>query len=119
MAGGCGLGALDAAKEKGVQGIGVDADQAYLGDHILTSALKKVDVAVFEAIKRAQDGTFKGGTDVIATVENGGVGLGKISAAGTKYDDQINEIHRHDRGGRDPRHPRHRQVSNRFVLGER
>ena len=65
MAGGCGLGALDAAKEKGVQGIGVDADQAYLGDHILTSALKKVDVAVFDAIKRAQDGKFKGGTDVI------------------------------------------------------
>ena len=32
VAGGCGLGALDAAKEKGVQGIGVDADQAYLGD---------------------------------------------------------------------------------------
>ena len=33
VAGACGLGALDAAKEKGVQGIGVDADQAYLGDH--------------------------------------------------------------------------------------
>jgi basic membrane protein A and related proteins len=92
VAGGCGLGALDAAKEKGVQGIGVDADQAYLGDHILTSALKKVDVAVFDAIKRAQDGTFKGGTDVIHTVENGGVGLGKIGPAGTKYADQVKEI---------------------------
>ena len=33
VAGQCGLGALDAAKEKGVQGIGVDADQGYLGDH--------------------------------------------------------------------------------------
>ena len=92
VAGQCGLGALDAAKEKGVQGIGVDADQAYLGDHILTSALKKVDVAVFEAIKRAQDGSFKGGTDVIATVENGGVGLGKIGPAGTKYADQMKEV---------------------------
>jgi basic membrane protein A and related proteins len=92
VAGQCGLGALDAAKEKGVQGIGVDADQAYLGDHILTSALKKVDVAVFNAIKRAQDGKFKGGTDVIATVENGGVGLGQIGPAGTKYEDQMNEI---------------------------
>ena len=60
VAGQCGLGALDAAKEKGVQGIGVDADQAYLGDHILTSALKKVDVAVFDAIKRVQDGTLQG-----------------------------------------------------------
>ena len=92
VAGGCGLGALDAAKEKGVQGIGVDADQAYLGDHILTSALKNVDVAVFEAVQRAQEGNFKGGTDVIATVENGGVGLGKISAAGEQYADQVKEI---------------------------
>jgi basic membrane protein A len=92
VAGQCGLGALDAAKEKGVQGIGVDADQAYLGDHILTSALKKVDVAVFNSIKRAQDGSFKGGTDVIATVENGGVGLGKISPAGEKYADQIKKV---------------------------
>ena len=92
VAGGCGLGALDAAKEKGVQGIGVDADQAYLGDHILTSALKKVDVAVYDAIKRAQEGQFEGGTDVIASVENGGVGLGKISAAGQKYADQVKEI---------------------------
>ena len=70
----------------------MDADQAYLGDHILTSALKKVDVAVFEAIKRAQEGKFKGGTDVIATVENGGVGLGQIGPAGTKYEKQIDEI---------------------------
>ena len=92
VAGQCGLGALDAAKEKGVQGIGVDADQAYLGDHILTSALKKVDVAVFDAIKRAQDGSFKGGTDVIATVENDGVGLGKLGPEGEKYADQIQEI---------------------------
>jgi basic membrane protein A len=92
VAGQCGLGALDAAKEKGVQGIGVDADQAYLGEHVLTSALKKVDVAVFDAIKRVQDGSFKGGTDVIATVENGGVGLGKIGPAGEKYADQIKEV---------------------------
>jgi basic membrane protein A len=92
VAGGCGLGALDAAKEEGVQGIGVDADQSFLGDHILTSALKKVDVAVFEAVKRAQAGNFQGGTDVIATVENGGVGLGKISAEGQPYADQVKEI---------------------------
>jgi basic membrane protein A len=92
VAGQCGLGALDAAKEKGAQGIGVDADQAYLGDHILTSAIKKVDVAVYDAIKRAQDGQFKGGTDVTATVKNGGVGIGKIGPAGTKYADQVKEV---------------------------
>ena len=92
VAGGCGLGALDAAKEEGVQGIGVDADQGYLGEHILTSALKKVDVAVFDAIKRAQDGSFKGGTDVIHSVENEGVGIGKIGPAGEKYAGQVQEV---------------------------
>jgi basic membrane protein A and related proteins len=92
VAGNCGLGALDAAKEKGVQGIGVDKDQAFLGDHILTSALKKVDDAVFQSMKRTQEGTFKGGQDVVATVANGGVGIGKISAEGQKYADQIREL---------------------------
>ena len=92
VAGGCGLGALDAAKEEGVQGIGVDADQSYLGDHILTSAVKKVDQAVFEAVQRAQEGNFEGGTDVIATVENGGVGLGELGPEGEQYADQIDQI---------------------------
>ncbi len=92
VAGQCGLGALDAAKEKKVQGIGVDADQSYLGPHILTSALKKVDVAVFDAIKSAQDGKFKGGSDVIASVKSGGIGLGKLGPAGQKYADQIKKV---------------------------
>ena len=39
VAGQCGLGVLDAAKEKSIQGIGVDADQAYLGPQVFTSAL--------------------------------------------------------------------------------
>jgi basic membrane protein A len=92
VAGGCGLGALDAAKEKGVQGIGVDADQAYLGDHIMTSALKKVDVAVYDDIKAVQDDTFKGGDNVIFDVKSGGVGIGKTNDVGAKYTDQVKEI---------------------------
>ena len=55
VAGQCGLGVLSAAKEKGVFGIGVDADQGYLGQHVLTSATKKVDVAVFKTIEAAQE----------------------------------------------------------------
>ena len=92
VAGQCGLGALDAAKEKSVQGIGVDADQGYLGEHVITSALKKVDVAVFNTVKQAQDGSFKGGTDTVFDVKSGGVGLGKISAAGSKYEEQVNKV---------------------------
>ena len=79
VAGGCGLGALDAAKEKGVWGIGVDADQSFLGPHILTSATKGVDTAVFDTIKAVQDGSFKGGVDSIFGLAQHGVGLGKIS----------------------------------------
>ena len=41
----CGLGALDGGEGAGAWGIGVDADQAYLGAHMLTSAVKRVDVA--------------------------------------------------------------------------
>ena len=80
VAGGCGLGALDAAKEKHVWGIGADADQSFLGPYILTSALKKDDVAVFKTIKSVEDGTFKGGRDVTFDVASGAAGLGKIAA---------------------------------------
>src|SRR5204863_95575 len=78
VAGGCVLGALDAAKEKQVWGIGVDADQAFLGPHILTSAVKRVDTAVYDAIKLVVDGKFKGGNIVFGLKDNG-VGIGKIS----------------------------------------
>ena len=80
VAGGCGLGALDAAKEKGVWGIGVDADQSFLGDHILTSAVKRVDVAVFKTIQAVQDGTFTGGGVTTFGLAEDGVGLGKVSS---------------------------------------
>ena len=96
VAGQCGLGALDAAKAKGVQGIGVDADQGYLGDHIMTSALKKIDEAVFTTVGEVQDGNFKAGTDTVFDVKSGGVGYGEVNAEGEKYtsqvDDQLSKI---------------------------
>jgi len=79
VAGGCGLGALDAAKEKGVWGIGVDADQGYLGPYVLTSALKRVDTAVFNSIKDAKSGHFKGGRDAVYGIDVAGVGIGRFS----------------------------------------
>jgi basic membrane protein A len=84
VAGGCGLGALDAAKEKGVWGVGVDADQGFLGTYILTSALKGVDEAVYLSIKDAKDGHFKGGQDAVYGLEQKGVGLGKFSPKAPK-----------------------------------
>ena len=79
VAGQCGLGALSAAKEKNARGIGVDADQGYLGAHVLTSALKKVDVAVFQTIQDVQGGGFNGGEDTVFDVASGGVGIGEIA----------------------------------------
>ena len=79
VAGGCGLGALDAAREKGRWGIGVDKDQSNLGAHILTSAVKRVDTAVFLTAQSAKSGKFKGGVDAVFNLRNNGVAVGKIS----------------------------------------
>ncbi len=79
VAGPCGLGALDAAKQAGVYGVGVDVDQSYLGPYILTSAVKRVDNGVYLAIKGAQSGLFKGGGNLTFNLKNNGVALGKIS----------------------------------------
>jgi basic membrane protein A and related proteins len=80
VAGGCGLGALDVAKQEGVWGVGVDTDQAFLGKHILTSAVKRVDLAVESVILSVKNGTYKGGTDQNFNLKNKGVAIGKISS---------------------------------------
>jgi basic membrane protein A len=81
VAGPCGLGALDAAKEGGRWGVGVDVDQSYLGNYILTSAVKRVDTGIFLAVKGAKSGKgFKRGGNLVFNLKNKGVGLGKISA---------------------------------------
>jgi basic membrane protein A len=99
VAGQCGLGVLDAAKEKNVQGIGVDADQSYIGPQVFTSALKKVDVAVLNAIKSVQDGKYTGGQDIINSVQSGGIGYGKLNAAAQKYADQIAQVEQQIKSG--------------------
>ena len=79
VAGGCGLGALQAARQKKVWGIGVDADQAYLGSHILTSGVKRVDTAVYDFYKLARDGKLGAGHDLVFDLKNKGQDVGKIS----------------------------------------
>ena len=96
-AGASGLGAFEAAREAGDPGdvwaIGVDSDQYELvGDdlqpYILTSMLKKVDVAVFEAIGDLVAGTFDGGIKVF-DVASGGVGY---STSGGFIDDITDQL---------------------------
>ncbi|MGE5273912.1 MAG: BMP family lipoprotein [Verrucomicrobiota bacterium] len=79
VAGGCGFGALQAAKERGVWGIGVDSDQSFLGPHILTSVLKRMDVAAYGAVEALVKGQLETGRNAVYTLGNGGVGLGRIS----------------------------------------
>ena len=79
VAGGCGLGALSAAKDEAVWGIGVDGDQSFLGPHVLTSALKGVDSAVFLTIESLENGSFEGGKNIVYGIDQDGVGLGTVS----------------------------------------
>jgi basic membrane protein A len=79
VAGGCGLGALDAAREQGAWGIGVDRDQSDLGPHIMTSAVKRVDISTFLVARRLQQDQRLGGFDLTFNLRNSGVAVGKIS----------------------------------------
>jgi basic membrane protein A and related proteins len=71
-AGGTGLGVLQAAADGGALSIGVDANQNYLHPgKVLTSMLKRVDVAVYNVMKAGKDGTFKGGIQALGLGQDG------------------------------------------------
>lgn len=75
VAGGTGQGIIAAAKKTGHYAIGVDADRDYLAPgHVLTSMLKRVDIAVYDLIDRLCQSTLKGGTTVFYGLKEGGVG---------------------------------------------
>ncbi len=71
-AGATGLGVLQAAADGGALSIGVDANQNYLHPgKVLTSMLKRVDVAVYDVMKEGKEGTFKPGILALGLAENG------------------------------------------------
>lgn len=84
-AGGTGNGMIKEAKERSEKGdirwaIGVDKDQytdgAYAGKSaVLTSMMKRVDVAAYEVAKLAKAGQFPGGTVMVFSLKNNGVGV--------------------------------------------
>jgi basic membrane protein A len=71
VAGGCGLGALQAAGSAGVYSIGVDADQKGADASVIASALKKVDVATFTAIQQVVQGSFQAGATTFSIANDG------------------------------------------------
>ncbi len=71
-AGGTGRGVLQAAADAGKLGIGVDSNQNYLHPgNVLTSMLKRVDVAVYNAFKDSMEGNFTAGFSVLGLAEDG------------------------------------------------
>lgn len=99
-AGGSGGGVFTAAKAAGGLAIGVDSDQALTApadvrDVILTSMIKKVDVAVYDFIKSAADGAEKTGNNIY-DLKSGGVDYsttgGQVDDIKTKLDDYKQQI---------------------------
>jgi len=71
-AGATGIGVMQAAKDAGLLSIGCDSNQDYLHPgSVLTSALKRVDVAVYKAFQDAKAGTWKPGQLVLGLAEDG------------------------------------------------
>jgi basic membrane protein A and related proteins len=71
-AGSTGIGVLQAAKDRGKLSIGVDSNQNHLHPgSVLTSMLKRVDLAAYNSFKAAQSNTWKGGTQVLGLKEGG------------------------------------------------
>ena len=74
-AGGTGIGVINACDEEGIWAIGVDTDQASLAhEHVITSAMKRVDIASQDISKAVKDGTFTAGIHMY-DLSNGGVDL--------------------------------------------
>ena len=100
VAGACGLGALSAAKQSGVQGIGVDADQGYLGSYVMTSAEKRVNLAVLHAIQGLLHGQFAPGGNVYNDITNGGIGYGAPGPAGQPYAAKVQQVYNNMKAGK-------------------
>jgi basic membrane protein A and related proteins len=100
-AGGSGAGVFNAAKAAGKLAIGVDSDQAAnpqlaaVKDVIITSMLKKVDVAVYDFIKSESAGSFQAGNKVFDLKANGvdyATTGGKVDDIKSKLDDYKQQI---------------------------
>ena len=73
--GAVGNSVMAAAQEKGAKVIGVDVDQSFESETVITSAMKLLSNPVYDGIKAFYDGKFPGGATSVFTVKNEGVGL--------------------------------------------
>lgn len=79
VAGGVGKGVIETCQERGAYAIGVDVDQSSLApETVLTSAMKRVDTAIYQVIEQMEDGKFQNGETSFGLAEEG------VSIAPTK-----------------------------------
>ncbi|MCT4593515.1 MAG: BMP family ABC transporter substrate-binding protein [Anaeromicrobium sp.] len=79
-AGDTGNGMIEVAKEKGKYAIGVDKDQnPDAPENVITSAVKRVDNAIYNVAKDLKEGNFKGGTNITYGLAEGGVDIAPSS----------------------------------------
>jgi basic membrane protein A len=92
VAGGCGLSVFTTAQAKGIWSIGVDTDEHGASTSVIASAIKRVDVATYDAIKSIRDGHFKAGESLFGLAEDGvGWAVGN-QAIPTDIQDEITRV---------------------------
>ncbi len=83
--GAVGNSVMAAAEEKGAKVIGVDVDQSYESDTVITSAMKLVSVSVYDGVKAFYDNAFPGGKTSIFSAKNDGIGLSMETSKFSKF----------------------------------
>lgn len=93
VAGGTGAGVIEAAKDENFFAVGVDSDQDYLAPgNVLTSMLKRVDIAVYNTIKLAAEGNLQGGTVLQYGLDVDGVGLSEMKYTRHLIPDYLEQV---------------------------
>lgn len=93
IAGGTGIGAINAAKENNIFAIGVDVDQNFLApDTVLTSAVKRLSRASFLIGESELDGAFAGGRNTVFGIEQGATGLAPFYDFDSIIPDEVRAI---------------------------
>ena len=83
--GAVGNSVMAAAEEKSAKVIGVDVDQSYESDTVVTSAMKQLSVSVYDGVRDYYAGSFPGGKTSIFSAKNDGIGLPMETSKFTKF----------------------------------
>lgn len=83
--GAVGNSVMAAAEEKSAKVIGVDVDQSYESDTVVTSAMKQLSVSVYDRVRDFYAGSFPGGKTSIFSAKNDGIGLPMETSKFTKF----------------------------------